>query len=361
MASVTEIVRTAKQPYGGFIKPSLFKEVRISDETELALTENLSPATVGMVVDYMTRYIMGAKLTDAFRISCMGAMYAKNLGYTDAVDVAKSFLRKIKGLDNESIVYACRMVWFDAYYRVPMWAKQHESREKNDPDAHTVTNIRTMINRSVSFWNKYGPPTKNGFTFEPMLDSSEEEMKEMTKNGSYGGYTYDVDRGDGDYLTEDTLWDYKVSKNKLTSKTTLQLRMYWIMGVHSDRPEFKTINKLGVFNPRLNTVYILDVSDIPEDTIRTVEKNVIGYEKPMPARMSTMKMLFEEPVQARKREFVTNRYEKGDIVEHKVFGRGRVLAVKAAAGDQIVEINFEKVGVKKTMANFAPLTKITEE
>ena len=54
-------------------------------------------------------------------------------------------------------------------------------------------------------------------------------------------------------------------------------------------------------------------------------------------------------------------YEVGDIVEHKVFGRGRVLAVKAAAGDQIVEINFEKGGVKKTMANFAPLTKITEE
>ena len=54
-------------------------------------------------------------------------------------------------------------------------------------------------------------------------------------------------------------------------------------------------------------------------------------------------------------------YEPGDIVEHKVFGRGKVLKVKPAAGDQIVEINFEKVGVKKTMANFAPLTKITEE
>ena len=54
-------------------------------------------------------------------------------------------------------------------------------------------------------------------------------------------------------------------------------------------------------------------------------------------------------------------YEPGDIVEHKVFGRGRVVSVKAAAGDQIVEINFEKVGIKKTMANFAPLTKITTE
>ena len=39
----------------------------------------------------------------------------------------------------------------------------------------------------------------------------------------------------------------------------------------------------------------------------------------------------------------------------------QVLKVKPAAGDQIVEINFEKVGIKKTMANFAPLTKITEE
>ena len=54
-------------------------------------------------------------------------------------------------------------------------------------------------------------------------------------------------------------------------------------------------------------------------------------------------------------------YEPGDIVEHKVFGRGKVVSVKAAAGDQIVEINFEKVGIKKTMANFAPLTKITTE
>ena len=30
-------------------------------------------------------------------------------------------------------------------------------------------------------------------------------------------------------------------------------------------------------------------------------------------------------------------YEPGDIVEHKVFGRGKVLKVKPAAGDQIVE------------------------
>ena len=57
----------------------------------------------------------------------------------------------------------------------------------------------------------------------------------------------------------------------------------------------------------------------------------------------------------------SKHYEPGDVVEHKVFGRGTVLKVKPAAGDQIVEINFEKVGIKKTMANFAPLIKITTE
>ena len=54
-------------------------------------------------------------------------------------------------------------------------------------------------------------------------------------------------------------------------------------------------------------------------------------------------------------------YAPGDVVMHKVFGRGTVTRVTPAAGDFIVEIRFDKVGVKKTMANFAPLTKVSEE
>ena len=45
---------------------------------------------------------------------------------------------------------------------------------------------------------------------------------------------------------------------------------------------------------------------------------------------------------------------------HKVFGRGTVTRVTPAAGDMIVEIHFDKVGVKKMMANLAPLTRETE-
>ena len=98
------------------------------------------------------------------------------------------------------------------------------------------------------------------------------------KKGSYGGYTAIVSSGDGDFLTNDTLWDFKVAKTKPNNKHTLQLLMYWIMGQHSGQEKYKNIKRLGIFNPRLNTVYLLNVKDIPENVIKTVEKEVIGYE-----------------------------------------------------------------------------------
>lgn len=47
-----------------------------------------------------------------------------------------------------------------------------------------------------------------------------------TGKGSYGGYTYTFESGDGDFLTADTLLDFKVSKSKPTNKHNLQLLMY---------------------------------------------------------------------------------------------------------------------------------------
>ena len=86
-----------------------------------------------------------------------------------------------------------------------------------------------------------------------------------------------------------------------------------------------------------------------------------GYSRPAVPKMPAKQIDFTGTPAAKTNANTTKHYEPGDVVEHKVFGRGTVVAVKPAAGDQIVEIRFEKVGVKKTMANFAPLTKITEE
>ena len=86
-----------------------------------------------------------------------------------------------------------------------------------------------------------------------------------------------------------------------------------------------------------------------------------GYSRPAVPKTPAKHINFTGTSTAKTNANTTKHYEPGDVVEHKVFGRGTVVAVKPAAGDQIVEIRFEKVGIKKTMANFAPLTKITEE
>ena len=86
-----------------------------------------------------------------------------------------------------------------------------------------------------------------------------------------------------------------------------------------------------------------------------------GYSRPAVPKTPAKQINFTGAIATKTNANTTKRYEPGDVVEHKVFGRGTVVAVKPAAGDQIVEIRFEKVGIKKTMANFAPLTKITEE
>ena len=101
--------------------------------------------------------------------------------------------------------------------------------------------------------------TLDGFTFEP------------------NGYTETVSSGDGDYLTADTLWDFKVSKSKPTSKHTLQLLMYWIMGQHSGQEVYKSIQNLGIFNPRLNEIYLINVSTVSKDIITEIEKDIICY------------------------------------------------------------------------------------
>ena len=86
-----------------------------------------------------------------------------------------------------------------------------------------------------------------------------------------------------------------------------------------------------------------------------------GYSRPAAPKTPAKQINFTGAPAAKTNANTKKHYEPGDVVEHKVFGRGTVVAVKPAAGDQIVEIRFEKVGIKKTMANFAPLTKITEE
>ena len=253
MSSVTQRISQVKQPYGGYIKPSAFSVKVFDDGKVLNPAENIHSSIVGLAVDYLSRFVISGNILKAFEISIRGAALANE------AETAGELLGKIRGTDFESVVSACRLAGFDVWYRNPMYVLTHGVSEPTVPDDATIENIQTMIERSRKFFEEYGPVIQHGFTFER------------------DGYTLTVDAGDGDFLTENTLWDFKVSKNKLTSKQTLQLLMYWIMGQHSGQEIFKGITHLGVFNPRLNTMYKLDMAKVPAEVIHQVEDGVICY------------------------------------------------------------------------------------
>lgn len=262
MYSVTKRISMVKQPYGGYLNKKQFDITTIDDGKILNEKENIHASLIGLAVDYLTRFLMGTSVEEAFKISLQGAL-CLDLFLNNASDKkglalrnAKKLLKGIKGLDDESVKNACKLVGYDVCFRAGIMG--YKPVEEINPDSDTIGNIVIMVERSLTFWKEYGPVIKDGFTFE-------------------GGYTDIVSSGDGDYLTRDTLWDFKVSKEEPKSKYTLQLLMYYIMGCHSIHQEFKQIEKLGIFNPRKNKVYIANISLISSEIIEKVSRDVIGY------------------------------------------------------------------------------------
>ncbi|AGI86292.1 hypothetical protein MMALV_15730 [Candidatus Methanomethylophilus alvi Mx1201] len=248
--SVTKRISQIKQPRGGFIKPKSMERIQFDDGLELGM-ESVKAPTVGMVVDYLSRLEQGASPREAFGISLLGA--AK----INETKRAEGYLSKIRGTDDESIKNACRLVWYDQVYRAGTTLGDPDNAVA---DESTCESIRIMIIRAHAFFEKYGPVTVEGPTFGP------------------DGYTETVRTGDGDFCTADTIWDFKVISSEPTSRYTLQLAMYYIMAHRSGNPEYKGLSKIGIFNPRLNVAYLLDMSTVPAEIIHIIEDEIICYD-----------------------------------------------------------------------------------
>jgi len=253
--SVTSRAESFKQPWGGLIRRKQFSVVEFNDDKNLWPDENVDPRIIGLAVDYLVRFIQGAKPENAFKISLLGASILRSEQPKE--DISQELLKSLTGNNATSIISACRLSGYDVCYR--KGKSFYKSVKSINPDEKTIENIQIMVERSISFWEKYGPVVKNGFEFNE--DS----------------YTLLIGCGDGDYLTKDTLWDFKVSREEPRSKNRLQLLIYYLMGKHSKIKEFDTITKIGMFNPRKNKLYVCNISDISQNIIDYVSYYVIGY------------------------------------------------------------------------------------
>lgn len=249
--AVTTRIRMISQPPEGLLPLSLFERVPLPDRIGLhpRAVETVAPDIAGLYVDYMTRIAMGAPKRVAFRIPLLGARLVGRAGEAEAL------LDRIVDFTPPSARAACLLLDFDAASRR---GPQYWKPRRMVPDEATYANLTRMVARSLVFFKEYGPVVWEGFDFE-------------------GGYTDRITSGSGDFLTKDTLWDFKVSCYPPNPGYTLQLLVYWRMGLHSIHAEYKSIRRLGFFNPRRNEVWLLNVDRIAPELIDWTDHELIGY------------------------------------------------------------------------------------
>ncbi|MFF8818062.1 hypothetical protein ACF07D_08715 [Leucobacter sp. NPDC015123] len=287
---ITQYNKDVGQPRGGLINPKLFTVEQLGGDGYGVLDgkqENSHASVVGAAVDYLSRLALvrstetGAmsEAADVFRASLRGAQRISD--FTDHVAVASDAASALGELpiedledgtvafriDETAVLVACQLATYDVGLRAGVHLYNPESTLRS-PDETTTAHILAMVQRAKRFFETYGPVTADGFVF---VDGDE------LLAGGRGGYTDLVNSGDGDFLTADTLWDFKVSASKPTKDHTLQLLMYFLMGKASGMPEFATQTQVGIFNPRLNTVHRLAVAEVPAEVIEIIRRDVIGY------------------------------------------------------------------------------------
>lgn len=280
LMSVTRAVKATKQPRGGYLNPKKMNVVQLNDGKVLAGVENIYAGTVGTAVDYLSRYVTSGDAETAFHISLLGAQKAGQEEY------ARRLLACLdKKLSDACVTAACQLVGYDVVYRAGK--ELMTPVDEILPDYATIENVRIMVNRSTAFFNQYGPVLADGFVFG---------WQDPNQRFPQGGYTLKVASGDGDFLTDGILWDFKVSKNPPTKDHTLQLLMYAVMAIVAHgrymtlkaagqlfgeipvyiEHGFDAIRQIGIFNPRLNQVYTYDLaSDI--GLLEAIGLGVIEY------------------------------------------------------------------------------------
>lgn len=244
--TITTLANNVKQPRGGYLPVKLFKETHYESENELFPDENGSKSLIGTTEDNMTRVLLGAIPEKVFEPASFGMMAIKDLNF-DLID-------EVTGLDDDSILAAYQLSFYEQIYRSGY--KPTMDFELELPNEHMVENIREMINRSLLYFKQQSKVTKVGET--------------LSIKCNVGNI-----HGDYDYLTEDSLIDMKVLNKKITNKHTLQIILYWIIGMKSKKKRFNNVKYLKFYNPRLNVEYQFDLDELTSDILKPILDEVL--------------------------------------------------------------------------------------
>ena len=222
-------IKQVQQPEGGYIPLGMFEvEHPVGDIGTLNPEENVSSYLINSAVDYMTRFMFGGM--PAKFVFGRPAFVARRIGGDAFAFKARDFAATIEGLDDGSIVNAVKLSGFDVRFLDS--PESYQPIEEINPDEATIQNVRTMVERSLHVRDVYASK----------------------------------------WPIPETLWDFKASESSPTEAQTLQLLIDWLEGFW-----FRGFKFLGIYNPRVNEVYRINIDDIPRGVMFEVDQDVLDY------------------------------------------------------------------------------------
>ena len=233
MVNVTQRIAQVTQPRGGYINPKSMEIRQLSNPAAdplLLADENIHASILGSAVDYLTRWSLDHRKPPevpaaqwAFDVPSAGARRLdKEFGTSHeervaelcrAIDDSRPYNPdKPTPPSDVAIAAAIELASYDVAFRAGVYTYNPETN--TEPDVVTTRHVSIMVRRGLAFFQEYGPVAVDGFV-------------------TVGGHGAFIDGGDGDFVTPDTLWDFKVSVRPPSKDHTLQLLIYWLMARRS--------------------------------------------------------------------------------------------------------------------------------
>lgn len=232
MRLISRYVKEIKQPKGGLVPVKYMEQIKFDDGKVLGDEENIGPGLIGTTVDYVTRKLLLPSLDADMTAYLEGSRQVRRY------DTAEAYLNEIKNLSDKSLDAAIRFCGFDVINKASI--QYYTDIEKLRPNKQTLENVRVMVQRCFDFFEKAGPIANHGVA--------------VRKLGFFGAV---------DYVTQDSLYDLKTTKNRITSKDVLQAVIYGKL--------VSKCKRVGIFNPRQNIAYVLDMATLSPETNKALE------------------------------------------------------------------------------------------
>lgn len=233
--SVSDFVRSCKQPEGGYISPRKFKVMDLGGGFIDQSVENVAPRYMGTVVELMCRAVKLNNKGIAFNQQLKTISILEKSEEHAKAENGRKLLNNIIGLDSNSIRNAFELV---QRYHIVKTCLQPGTDELVIPSFDSVVNAIDMINRCIRFTNRA-------------------EIKEYgysLKSSTFLG------NAECDMVSDNMLCDVKVSGFcGVTEKYSLQLFLYYLMYMKNGGHDIKY---LSVYNPRYNMMWYLDLNDV---------------------------------------------------------------------------------------------------